>query len=227
MLFIKVRIDAEFYPKLQSYVRTKLLQTIKTSQPEEVHELLLEAPVVVEKLIYSVANVIAPAIIVSLLVLARFAQIRMVLGLFALIACVIGFSFTSHSFKKYLQATTASNSAVRTTKTAFHGFLTNPDELDELIQNEQTITQLQTTKVAEYNNLEGQIDVIMFVIFGSIIAMAYKLYKTKQLNQEQTVVVMITSLLVLQRYRSFTEELPDMYALSEHYRQVNQILQTD
>jgi hypothetical protein len=100
----------------------------------------------------------------------------------------------------------------------------DPNIRDELIKNEHIITNLQITKVAEYNNLEARIDVIMFVIFGSIITMAYKLYKTKQLSQEQTVVVMITSLLVLQRYRSFTEELPDIYALSEHYRQVNQIL---
>ena len=221
---IKARLDATFYPKLQSYVRTKILETIKTRQPEEVHDLLLEAPFEVEQLICSVVNVIAPAIIISLLVLARFTQIRMVLGLFALIACLVGFSFTSHSFNKYLHATTASRSAVRTTKNAFNGFLTDPNIRDELIKNEHIITNLQITKVAEYNNLEARIDVIMFVIFGSIITVAYKLYKTKQLSQEQTVVVMITSLLVLQRYRSFTEELPDIYALSEHYRQVNQIL---
>lgn len=221
---IKARLDATFYPKLQSYVRTKILETVTTRQSEEVRELLLEAPLEVEQLICSIANVIAPAIIISFLVLARFTQIRMVLGLFALIACIVGFSFTSHSFNKYLHATTASSSAVRTTKNAFNGFLAEPIIRDALIKNEHIITKLQITKVAEYNNLEARIDVIMFVIFGSIITMAYKLYKTKKLNQEQTVVVIITSLFVLQRYRLLTGELPDIYALLEQYKRVNEIL---
>jgi ABC-type bacteriocin/lantibiotic exporter with double-glycine peptidase domain len=242
MYFILNKMDSVFIPKLQSYVRTnivqRILQNYQTNWSEQqtgsLISKIVKLPLVIRELVIQIRSHVIPIILILTGLTVRFYIIDKKLGLIMATCIIICLSFFVPTFKKCLRVSSSldnHDSGVHEKMSELFDNLLDIYAMDTLNKEIKDIEtdQIESVKIYKktFSCITNFLSILnafwIFALF-SIMFYSYSLYKKKQMSLSNIINVILSSMFAIQKAGSFSSELPDLIFNLGIYSQIRKDL---
>jgi ABC-type multidrug transport system fused ATPase/permease subunit len=242
MFLILDKIDTIFMPKLQSFIRKKIVDSVLNNHKNDFEEQklglaisqIIKLPIVVKDLARQIRNYVVPIILIFISVVVRIFSINKKLGAYNLIlllvsVCIVYPMFINVS-ETSLDLDEESDNLHENISEMFDNMMdiysmeTLEEEINNLDKYQDKVSDRYRKTYDKTNILRIVTQVLSIVVFVGTMIYAYKLFKQKEINNDSLVSIFLTSLFVIKKISSFAGELPDFVFNLGTYKKVQQNL---
>lgn len=227
MFTILDRIDSYFIPKFQAYLRVNIVSAILNSyknniEDQEVGKLIskiIKLPIVVRELFRMVRNVAVPALLIIIGCVIKFIMINKKIATIYITCLVIILSI----FFNYIKKCIYDAEDLQNMNEKIHENITelfdNMIDIYSMNKTEDEISNLEKEQLELINkyketfqkssNMETFLTLSFSFMSFATIGLAFKLYKSKDIDFSALVDVSVISFLVSKKINSVADNLPD------------------
>jgi|UniRef100_A0A6C0IZH3 ABC-type bacteriocin/lantibiotic exporter with double-glycine peptidase domain len=239
MFLILDKIDTVFMPKLQSYIRQNIVKSILEKYKNNFEEQdlgvtisqIIKLPVIVKELAFQIRNYIVPLLLIFVGVIIRFSIIDIKLGVLTIsmviVSCLIIYPIVNNILKVSFDLDKETDLLHEDITELFdnlndvYAMETADKELNNLGKNQDKVVTKYQTTFSKSNDLRMIIQVFSLIIFGSILAYAYKLMKNNQISKDNLISISITSMFIIKKIGSFSGEIPNLIQNLGSYQKIS------
>jgi len=242
MFLILDKIDTVFMPKLQSYIRQKIVKSVLEKYKNNFKEQdlgvtisqIIKLPVIVKELAFQIRNYIVPLLLIFVGIIIRFSLIDIRLGILTLsmliTSCLIIYPIVTNILKVSFDLDNETDLLHEDITELFdnladvYAMETINKELNNLNKNQDKVVVKYQNTFNKSNDLRTIIQVFSIIIFGSILAYSYKLMKNKQISNDNLISIAITSMFIIKKIGSFSGEIPNLIQNLGSYQKISRNL---
>jgi ABC-type multidrug transport system fused ATPase/permease subunit len=227
MYLVLDKLDNDFMPKLQAYVKTNVLDVImttykNTAQEQNIGKLvskIVKLPIIVRELAWQTRNFCIPLVLIVVLVNVQFTLIDPKIGAYTTMTLALGLTYLYKLWGKCMQHVidmdeesdeiTDGISELLENLIDIHCMGTKNAELHNLGQVQKTIVSKYKQTFDCTNTFRALFVILGMVVFVPVIYYSYNLYSTKKISLPDFVNIFITSTFIINRFSGFSTEVPD------------------
>lgn len=219
------RVDNEFIPKLQAYVRINIVKMVFDNYKDKFEEQelgiliskIVKLPIVIRDLMYHIRNYFVPLTMILPFIIIQFTIIDKYLGLIVILGLIILYKMIHQKIIECLDI--ASNmdsdndliheniSELFDNMLDIYSMNMHKDEVENLKQYQDDIASSYKDTYNCTSSLKIRMNACVFLIFMSSIVYAYKMYNYKKINIIQMTNVAITAMYIINMLGSLSNEL--------------------
>ena len=227
MFTILDRIDSYFIPKFQAYLRVNIVSAILNSyknniEDQEIGKLIskiIKLPIVVRELFKMIRNVVIPALLIILGCVIKFIMINKKIATLYITFLV----FISSVFFSYIKTCIYDSEELQNVNEKNHENITElfdnmidiysmnktDDEISNLEKEQLEIINKYRETFQKSSNMETFLTLSFSCMSFATIGLAFKLYKSNEIDFSSLVDISIISFLVSKKINSVSDNLPE------------------
>ena len=242
MYLVLDRLDNVFIPKLQSYVKTNIVQVILQNYKDKFEEQelgkliskIVKLPIIIRDLVRQIHNYIVPMSLILLFIPIRYFMIDRSLGIMVLTSMIVSFIVLIPITKDCLELSSTMEKDNENSNEHISELFDNlldiysMDTYDEEIKN---LEKQQQESISVYkktfnctNKLRGIMNAFALATFLGSFVYAYQLYRQNKINLGNMISTAVTSMYIIGKIGSLSGEAPDLIFNIGAYHRISKYL---
>ena len=228
MYLLLDRLDNVFIPKLQSYVKTNIVQVILQNYKDKFEEQelgkvinkVIKLPLIIRDLVRQIRNYIVPMTLILLFIPVRYFMIHRNLGIMVLTSMIVSFIIMvpltkncldlSSNMEKDNEESSEHISELFDNLLDIYSMDTYDDEIKNLEKQEQESVLIYKETFNCTNRLRGIMNAFALITFLGSFVYAYQLYRQNKINLGAMISTAVTSMYIIGKIGSLAGEAPDL-----------------